>query len=381
MGSEMSKVQDKAEGNPLSGAAAPGDGSAQSTASQTRPGEPVWSFRGYRMSPAEFNAAMVHFYRGEVTRTNTWRTRLDMTTNWAVITAGAALSFALSEPTNPHGIIPLNTVLVAIFLYIEARRYRYYELWSYRVRLMETDFFAAMLVPPFAPRQDWAESLAESLLHPQFPISMWEALGRRFRRNYVWIFLVLGLSWGLKNIIHPTPATSLADIIERAAIGPFPGWMVLLAGLIFNGLIFLMGLLTAGLHQASGEVLPRFGEFPGLNALFQNLGTHETEATPRRERAWQRPHRQRQQVLSLIMSSKPQVVADRIMRDLHRGVTALHGKGMYSGEEREVLLCATTVTEVPLLKSMINEEDPHAFVVVAPAHEVAGAGFQPLVNQ
>src|SRR2546429_7798710 len=45
-------------------------------------------------SPAEFSTAMGHFYRGEVQRSNTWRTRLDNTTYWAVLTVGGALSFA-----------------------------------------------------------------------------------------------------------------------------------------------------------------------------------------------------------------------------------------------------------------------------------------------
>lgn len=40
-------------------------------------------------SPSAFNTAMVHFYRGEVQRSNTWRNRLDTTTNWAVLTGGA----------------------------------------------------------------------------------------------------------------------------------------------------------------------------------------------------------------------------------------------------------------------------------------------------
>ena len=42
-----------------------------------------------KMSSAEFNTAMVHFYRGEIQRANVWRNRLDTTTNWAVLTAGA----------------------------------------------------------------------------------------------------------------------------------------------------------------------------------------------------------------------------------------------------------------------------------------------------
>ena len=125
----------------------------------SQPQEPVWTFRGYELRPSEFNTAMVHFYRGEMQRANMWRTRLDNTTNWAVIAAGAALSFALSDPNHHYGVIILDTLLVSLFLWIEARRYRYYELWSYRVRLMETDFFAAMLVPPFAPHPEWAESL------------------------------------------------------------------------------------------------------------------------------------------------------------------------------------------------------------------------------
>ena len=94
------------------------------------------------MSPSEFNAAIIHFYRGEVQRSNTWRNRLDTTTNWAVITAGATLSFVFSSPNNPHFVIPINSILVVIFFLMEARRYRYYEIWSSRVRILETGYFA-----------------------------------------------------------------------------------------------------------------------------------------------------------------------------------------------------------------------------------------------
>jgi uncharacterized membrane protein len=99
-------------------------------------------------------------------------------------------------------------LLTTVFLVMETRRYRYYELWSARVRLIETDFFAAMLVPPFHPSPDWAESLAESLLQPHFPISNWEAFGRRLRRNYLWIYIFLGLAWFMKLNLHPYIAAS-----------------------------------------------------------------------------------------------------------------------------------------------------------------------------
>ena len=61
----------------------------------TRRAAPTPAAQMRQMSPAEFNTAMIHFYRGEIQRSNTWRNRLDTTTNWAVLTAGATLSFAL----------------------------------------------------------------------------------------------------------------------------------------------------------------------------------------------------------------------------------------------------------------------------------------------
>ena len=111
---------------------------------QDDPEEPVWTYRGYRLKTSEFVTAMVHFFRAEVTRANVWRQRLDTTTNWAVVATGATLSIAFSQSNVHHSVILLNTLLVLWFLFIEARRYRYYELWSYRVRLTETDFYAAI---------------------------------------------------------------------------------------------------------------------------------------------------------------------------------------------------------------------------------------------
>jgi uncharacterized membrane protein len=339
--------------------------------------EPVWRFRGYQLRPSEFTTAMVHLYRGELQRATAWRTRLDNTTNWAVVTTGAALSFALSDPSHHYGILILDTLLVTLFLSIEARRYRYYELWSRRVRLMETDFFAAMLVPPFGPNPEWAESLASSLLHPEFPISSWEAFGRRFRRNYVWIFIILGLAWALKGYLHPTVAKTWVEFMDHSALGPIPGWVMLLLGLLYNGALFIIGFATAGLTQASGEVLPKFGEFPVLSSLWQAMETHEGGQTAPREKL-AGFGRHRQQLLALIIANKPEAVAQRILKDLGRGVTSLNGRGMYTQQDRQVLMVAVTITEMSHLKALVSAEDPNAFMIVSPASEVLGRGFQPL---
>src|SRR5258708_26433731 len=129
-----------------------------------------------KLSPSEFNMAMVHFYRGEVQRSNAWRTRLDTTTYWAVFTSAATLSFAFSSASNPHFLLPINSILVAIFLVMEARRYRYYEIWASRVRVIETGYLAQMLAPESWPLAQWCAShLASDLLTPPFTLSSFEA--------------------------------------------------------------------------------------------------------------------------------------------------------------------------------------------------------------
>ena len=248
----------------------------------------------FKLSPAEFNTAMVHFYRGEVQRSNTWRNRLDTTTNWAVITAGATLSFAFSSTANPHFVIPINSVLVAFFLFMEARRYRYYEIWSSRVRVIETGYFAQLLSPQSAIDKDWAEHLAADLITPHFTISEWEAVGRRLRRNYLWIFMLLALSWNLKVYLHPKPAISFDQFLERASVGVVPGSGIFLAGVIFNLGIFIFAIATVRLREATGEVLPRhefslrsFTRIPGLSRAAS--GTRRAAA----RRAKQARHRVR----------------------------------------------------------------------------------------
>ena len=270
-----------------------------------------------------------------------------------------------------HGVIILNTLLVTWFLFIEARRYRYYELWSYRVRLMETDFYAPMLVPPFHPSPEWAENLAENLLTPSFPISMWEAFGRRLRRNYLWIYLILFVSWMAKSFLFPEPATTIAEFVNRGAVGPIPGFVMISLGLAYHLFLLIIAIGTVGMTKATGEVLPRFGDetapaAPSMEGKHTGL------------RSLLVPRKRRRQLLALIITDKAKEVSNRIMTDLKRGVTSMQGKGMYTGKDRSILMCALTVTEAHALKSAVAKEDPRAVVIVSPAQEILGGGFAPL---
>jgi uncharacterized membrane protein len=266
-----------------------------------------------QLAPGDFNSAMIHFYRGEVQRSNTWRNRLDTTTNWAVLTAGATLSFVFSSATNPHFVIPINSILVAIFLVMEARRYRYYEIWSSRVRVLETGYFARILSPEVKlADREWAEHLASDLLTPHFTISEWEAIGRRLRRNYIWIFALLALSWNLKVYLHPYAAHDFDDFLSRARVGLVPGWAVFVCGIIFNSAVIAFAVATVRLRDATGEVLSHH-EF-SLRPLRRMTDWTRTTAMRRRPTT-ARAQKARQRVRTTTSDSKRIDVTETPDRD------------------------------------------------------------------
>ncbi len=205
-------------------------------------------------SPAEMGV-LAHLYRGEMYRSKIWRTRLDTTTNWAVATTGIALSVTFSNPQNSPLPLILIELLVLVFLIIEGRRYRYFDIWRTRVRLLEVGFYVPMLRGKGITTDDgWNDTLARDLAHLHFHIGYLEATGRRLRRNYAWIFAVLGISYIAKIIIHPLPLQSSGELLTRAAVGPVPGFVVLLIGALFNAGLTFVALYTLKRQNAAGRV-------------------------------------------------------------------------------------------------------------------------------
>jgi uncharacterized membrane protein len=206
-----------------------------------------------------FNAAemgmLAHLYRGEMYRSKVWRTRLDATTNWAVATTGIALSVAFSSAGNSPLPLVLVALMAVVFLTIEARRYRYFDIWRTRVRMMEVSMYAPLLrLQGIRIDNGWNEELARDYEHLHFHISFWEAAGRRLRRNYSFLFLVQAVSYAVKICIHPTPVRSLRDLWEHASIGPLSGEIVLAVGVLFHTGLVALALLTLKGQRAAGRV-------------------------------------------------------------------------------------------------------------------------------
>ena len=198
----------------------------------------------YEFSPAEIGA-LAHLYRGEVYRSTVWRTRLDSTTNWAVVTTGIALSATYSSAEASPLPLVLVGLLVSVFLLFEARRYRYFNVWRARARLLETDFYAPMILGQGVGLQTgWAELLANDYRKPRYHISLERAIGRRLRRTYGWIFAIQALAYYGKLAIHPVALVSTAQLWERAAIGPVSGVIVVFAGVLFHCGWALFAIIT-----------------------------------------------------------------------------------------------------------------------------------------
>lgn len=77
-----------------------------------------------------------------------------------------------------------------------------------------------------------------------------------------------------------------------------------------------------------------------------------------------------------IISDKHEIVAEKILKDLDRGLTGLEARGMYTGTDKRVLMCILSQKQLVNLKNLVNDVDPSAFVIVSDVREVLGEGFQ-----
>ncbi len=216
--------------------------------------------------PQPFTAAelgaIAHLYRGEVYRSTIWRTRLDTTTNWAVVTLGVALSITFASPSASSVPLVLVGILILFFLALEARRYRYFNVWRARARWMEKHLYTPMLeAGGLADDDGWRAVLAEDYRHPRYHISYITALGRRIRRNYLWILLIQSLSYIGKLIVHPTPLQTLEQFWRRADVGPIPGEVMAGLGVIYVGIWSGMALWSAWSDRR------RFRRTPGVGGM------------------------------------------------------------------------------------------------------------------
>jgi len=187
---------------------------------------------------------MAQLYRGQLGRADTWRRRLDSTTNWAVVLTATLLTWIFSSPEHPHYVLLIGVVGVTLFLFIEARRYRQYDVWRFRTRLLEEHLFAEDLEQRERRGREWREELSQDLRQATAKIPFREALSRRLCRVHLWILSLLLVAWALKVWAF---APEGSGVLEAMAIERIPGSAVLI----------VVGTFTICVYAISFWPMPR----------------------------------------------------------------------------------------------------------------------------
>lgn len=202
-----------------------------------------------------FYSVISDYYRGEMNQASRAQDRIDQTTNWAITVLVALLSLTFSSRDMPAFLLLIGIIAFCLFLWIEVRRYRFYDLYRARTRLLQENFYANTLQPVGILHSRWREELSDDLRYPTFKVTTHEALSRRVHRIYGLLFAVLGVGWVAKVTLF-TPETQWTEAAELPGI---PG--ITVAGIL---VIFYLCLLVIALwpaqREAKGEI---YREEPG----------------------------------------------------------------------------------------------------------------------
>jgi uncharacterized membrane protein len=173
--------------------------------------------------PSDAISLLGHFYRGQMDRVTTWRGRLDQTSYWAVTIIAALLTWVFSSPGNPHYLLLIGMGALVVFLAVETRRYRAYDVWRERVRLLEQNLFSELFDPETElSHADWRRRISEDLRDPAVKTRPFTALTRRLRRIYYPLLLVLLAAWVARITVFQPDQSWRAT----ATVLVIPGWAV-----------------------------------------------------------------------------------------------------------------------------------------------------------
>ena len=215
-----------------------------------------------KMESRDYYTTMAHFYRGELGRIQMWRQRLDATTNWAILAATGVITLALGNQSISHIVLLLANMMVFILMWIEGRRYRYYDAYRARVRILEAHFLVPIILKDSTLLEgDWRRLLAEDMLIPSFKMNMAQAVGKRLNLNYRWIFLVILASFILKIILDFPNTDTFRGFFHAVHIGqpliPALYWVIFIAFYAVLGYLSVQGRSGGGLHDEFSRPTPK----------------------------------------------------------------------------------------------------------------------------
>jgi len=125
---------------------------------------------------------------------------------------------------------------------------------------------------------------------------------------------------------------------------------------IVDGLIIIAGAVFFGYERAFFAVLTLFLSTESLNYVVVSMGTRFAKTV-------------------YIVTQKSGEISKRIVHELHHGATLIQGKGVYTGEERNILMAVVHNRQLSALQRIVREEDSGSFMFINETYTVAGQGF------
>ncbi len=159
---------------------------------------------------------------------------------------------------------------------------------------------------------------------------------------------------GLGLVFSAYATTGGTDLAGALLQKLFPHVSVATLMLIIDWTIIFIGMLVFGIEKSMYAIIAVFITARVIDTILDGLRVAKA---------------------AFIISDKPDEVAKNIMETTDRGATALYGKGMWSKNDKEVLLCVVSKREIVKLKEIVKLTDKKAFVIVTDVKEVLGEGF------
>ncbi len=132
-----------------------------------------------------------------------------------------------------------------------------------RVRMLDAHFLVPMVLENRQMLQgEWKKLVCEDLILPRFKISKLEAVGRRLKRNYVFIFILIMVAWVTKIFLHASaPIAGVPGFYHALRIGHIPSWLV---AFIFGGTVALVIGITIYVGRKTSGEISEFGAHRSL---------------------------------------------------------------------------------------------------------------------
>lgn len=194
-------------------------------------------------------------------------------------------------------------------------------------------------------------SLFVDLLTPFMPA---DGLTEDLVLNALYGAVVAGIGYGL---VYRGQGTSGGSDILARILNRWRGVPMTQSYLMVDTLVILSAGFVFGWEEALYAVITLYVSGIVAETTFEGRGMVRT---------------------ALLVTSQPEAVARQVLEVLQRGVTIVPAIGGYTGEPRSVLYCVVSRSEIVQLKTIVQEIDPRAFMVVGQAYEALGEGFRPL---